>query len=340
MSNENAEEVAIHWDDFTVYHGKTNVVYATNYYPGGFTFNEHQRTASVENKWKFQSKEWLPELRVYDFGPRGWDPLTWRTNAQDILANKFPDQSSYSLFRNNPVSFTDPTGLFPVDMIDDWIPEVKEDGSVYYTAEADDNIATFAEQFNLGGEQARAIFDQNGFQTDVLNQPSRSPAGEGDIISGISVANVTGSKVLKMDWQSSVATDSRRINQILFAMEYTISEGQFNHNNFFQNIPYHPTGEGYGFGNTSMLRGTTTKITGSQMPISVMLNHKSKLPTSSIPDSNDNWYVPHQRMYYFHYDAESGSNYPAINMFIKFQGESNMKSFTRKFGFKFSGITK
>ncbi|MEM0941905.1 MAG: RHS repeat-associated core domain-containing protein [Bacteroidota bacterium] len=86
-----------------------------NYYPGGFTFNEHQRTASVENKWKFQSKEWLPELRVYDFGPRGWDPLIRRTNAQDILANKFPDQSPYSLFRNNPIRYTDPDGRAPID---------------------------------------------------------------------------------------------------------------------------------------------------------------------------------------------------------------------------------
>ncbi|MEM6816999.1 MAG: RHS repeat-associated core domain-containing protein, partial [Bacteroidota bacterium] len=87
-----------------------------NYYPGGFTFNEHQRTASVKNKWKFQSKEWLPELRVYDFGPRGWDPLTWRTNAQDILADQFPDQSPYSLFRNNPIRYSDPDGRFPIDI--------------------------------------------------------------------------------------------------------------------------------------------------------------------------------------------------------------------------------
>ncbi|MEM6362764.1 MAG: RHS repeat-associated core domain-containing protein, partial [Bacteroidota bacterium] len=115
LSNENAEEVAIHWDDFRVYHGKTNVVQAQAYYPGGATFNEHQRTASVENNWKFQSKEWLPELRVYDFGPRGWDPLTWRTNAQDILADQFPDQSSYSLFRNNPIRYTDPDGRAPID---------------------------------------------------------------------------------------------------------------------------------------------------------------------------------------------------------------------------------
>ncbi|MEM6736986.1 MAG: hypothetical protein AAF620_13055 [Bacteroidota bacterium] len=39
LSNENAEEIAIHWDDFTVYHGKTNVVYSSDFYPGSATFN-------------------------------------------------------------------------------------------------------------------------------------------------------------------------------------------------------------------------------------------------------------------------------------------------------------
>ncbi|MEM6738362.1 MAG: RHS repeat-associated core domain-containing protein, partial [Bacteroidota bacterium] len=144
LSNENAEEVAIHWDDFRVYHGKTNVVYATNYYPGGFTFNEHQRTASVKNKWKFQSKEWLPELRVYDFGPRGWDPLIWRTNAQDILADQFPDQSSYSLFRNNPVSFTDPTGMSPVDWVED------RNGNIYWDDNATSQATTKEGETYLG----------------------------------------------------------------------------------------------------------------------------------------------------------------------------------------------
>ncbi|MEM8940335.1 MAG: RHS repeat-associated core domain-containing protein [Bacteroidota bacterium] len=102
-----------HWDDFTVYHGKTNVVESSDYYPDVLTFNSYQRTASTPNRYKFQGHEWLEEMRWYDFGPRGWDPLTWRTNAQDILANKFPDQSSYSLFRNNPILFIDPDGRWP-----------------------------------------------------------------------------------------------------------------------------------------------------------------------------------------------------------------------------------
>ncbi|MEM6738276.1 MAG: hypothetical protein AAF620_19625, partial [Bacteroidota bacterium] len=49
LSNENAEEVAIHWDDFAVYHGKPNVVQVQAYYPYGGRFDQYQRTASTKN---------------------------------------------------------------------------------------------------------------------------------------------------------------------------------------------------------------------------------------------------------------------------------------------------
>jgi hypothetical protein len=56
--------------------------------------------------------------------------------------------------------------------------------------------------------------------------------------------------------------------------------------------------------------------------------------------SNDNWFVPHQGYYYFSYNAQSGAARPTVPMFIKFKGESNMRAFTKKFGFEFSGITR
>ncbi|MEM9858749.1 MAG: hypothetical protein AAF843_15430 [Bacteroidota bacterium] len=51
LSNENAEEVAIHWDDFTVYYGETNVVSASSYYPFRLLLEEYQRTASTEQRY-------------------------------------------------------------------------------------------------------------------------------------------------------------------------------------------------------------------------------------------------------------------------------------------------
>ncbi|MEM6816869.1 MAG: hypothetical protein AAF600_21180 [Bacteroidota bacterium] len=93
LSNENKEAVNIHFDDFAVYHGKINIVYATNYYPHGATFSEFVRTASESVKYGFQGHKWVSEVMSYDLGPRMWDPYTLRTNAPDILADQFPDQS-------------------------------------------------------------------------------------------------------------------------------------------------------------------------------------------------------------------------------------------------------
>ncbi|MEM0941308.1 MAG: hypothetical protein AAGI25_16200 [Bacteroidota bacterium] len=51
LSNENAEEVAIHWDAFTVYYGETNVMSASSYYPFRLLLEEYQRTASTEQRY-------------------------------------------------------------------------------------------------------------------------------------------------------------------------------------------------------------------------------------------------------------------------------------------------
>ena len=160
LSNENQEAVNIYWDDFMVYHGKTNVVERSDFYPGGAMFNRYERTASTPQNWKFQSKEWSPDLRVYHYGPRDWDPYTWRTNALDILADEFPDQSPYSLFRNNPVRFTDPTGMAAVDIID----IEKSTGEITITEAAGDDVVRLVDQGNV--EDSYTYGENGSFQSE------------------------------------------------------------------------------------------------------------------------------------------------------------------------------
>lgn len=90
----------------------------------------------------------------------------------------------------------------------------------------------------------------------------------------------------------------------------------------------------------AFLKGYTNKITGNPLYVQMMLNYKTKHPIATTPTSNDNWFVPHQGYYYFSYNAQSGAARPTVPMFIKFKGESNMRAFTKKFGFEFSGITR
>ncbi|MEM6817145.1 MAG: hypothetical protein AAF600_22595 [Bacteroidota bacterium] len=54
LSNETqGSEVVVSWDDLEVYHGKTNVVQAQAYYPGGAIFNDYKRTASIAQNFNF-----------------------------------------------------------------------------------------------------------------------------------------------------------------------------------------------------------------------------------------------------------------------------------------------
>lgn len=114
----------------------------------------------------------------------------------------------------------------------------------------------------------------------------------------------------------------------------------FKTQDFFKNIPELNIGTNYGLGGAAFFVGKTDTITGEKVPTQMMLDHKNRHPKETTPGSNNNWYVPHQKYYYSRYEAQSGENYPTVPMFIKFQGNSTMDAFSKKFGFRFSGITR
>ena len=108
LSNENKEAVDVHFDDFTVYHGKTNVVSSQDYYPFGLAFNERRRTASAPQNYKFNGFEEQRETGNYMAFYRDYDPVLGRWNQIDPKANDF--FSPYSGFQNNPLLYTDLLG--------------------------------------------------------------------------------------------------------------------------------------------------------------------------------------------------------------------------------------
>lgn len=67
------------------------------------------------NNYKFENKEWQDELglNVYDFHARNYMPDIGRTTTYDPLAEDFYDFSPQSFLNNNPIYFTDPTGMSP-----------------------------------------------------------------------------------------------------------------------------------------------------------------------------------------------------------------------------------
>jgi RHS repeat-associated protein len=68
---------------------------------------------------KFNGKSWETDLslNIYDFHARGYMPDIVRTFQQDPLAEKFSNMSPYSFLNNNPLRFTDPTGMASDDII-------------------------------------------------------------------------------------------------------------------------------------------------------------------------------------------------------------------------------
>lgn len=87
-----------------------------DYYPFGMNFvqgSEYSVVGSPLN-YKYGGKE-LQESGFYDFGARNYMPDLGRWFGVDPLAELAPDLSPYRYAFNNPISFTDPDGMYEGD---------------------------------------------------------------------------------------------------------------------------------------------------------------------------------------------------------------------------------
>ncbi len=118
LSNENQEAVNIHWDDFTVYHGKTNVVSTQDYYPFGMVMRSTARTASVPQRFKYNSFEFMDDLNLnlYDYLARQYDPAIGRFINVDPAADLMRRHSPYNYAFDNPIRYIDPDGMMPTEI--------------------------------------------------------------------------------------------------------------------------------------------------------------------------------------------------------------------------------
>ncbi len=123
LSNENQQAVNIHFDDFTVYHAKTRVVSAQEYYPFGLAFNEYARTASSSQNFKYNGIEYEESLGLdlYEMDFRQYDPAIARFMAIDPVIHH--SMSTYTAFDNNPVYWADPSGADAIynDQTDEYV---------------------------------------------------------------------------------------------------------------------------------------------------------------------------------------------------------------------------
>ena len=69
----------------------------------------------MENKYLYNGKELQEETGWLDYGARMYQPDIGRFSSVDPLTDLQEDYTPYHYVYNNPLSFTDPTGMFPFD---------------------------------------------------------------------------------------------------------------------------------------------------------------------------------------------------------------------------------
>ncbi len=97
-------------------------VQAVSYYPFGEIFSNQGINGGsplVDLPYKFTGQEYDPEIRLYYFGARYYDPGLGRFITPDTIVQSPGDPQSlnrYAYCRNNPLLYTDPTGhIFGID---------------------------------------------------------------------------------------------------------------------------------------------------------------------------------------------------------------------------------
>ncbi|MCH7415711.1 RHS repeat-associated core domain-containing protein [Belliella sp. R4-6] len=173
LSNENATPVEVFFDDFKVTHTNTPIVQKDDYYPFGMTFNSYSAPSGVGQKFKFNGKE-REELTGWDdFGARMYMSDLGRWGVVDPLAEVQESWNPYHFNYNNPIVFTDPTGMLPRYNWD--TGKYEDEGKVvsFEDAMAAHGIDVHNSNQNYGNGKREDRKDQSGQRIDL----SKADAG-------------------------------------------------------------------------------------------------------------------------------------------------------------------
>ena len=181
-----------------------NIVGRDDYYPFGLAMPGRSSNSSNPNDdYKFTGYEKDDEagLTVYHANARGYDPVLGRFNQVDPLSDLFPHVSSYAYGNNNPLRFTDPTGMAPYDWIRnnetgeytwDWNVTSSDntpEGHTYVGKGIDDIQADYKESTSLLGRMFGSGPDIDWESIGAVVKPYN----ESDYVTSIGIADNPGS---------------------------------------------------------------------------------------------------------------------------------------------------
>lgn len=115
--------------------------------------------------YKYNGKEYQDELglNMYDYGARNYDPALGRWMNIDPLAERHPENSTYTYCMNNPVVFVDPDGKDFGLYVDFKNGTVTIKATYYTTANDRDSAIKATKSWNdLSGKFSYNFKDENG----------------------------------------------------------------------------------------------------------------------------------------------------------------------------------
>src|SRR5690606_9506695 len=135
--------------------------------PFGETMAEqHSQTGDYSNRWKFTGHELDRETGLYYAGARYYDPRTSIWLSVDPLAEQAPDWTPYRYGFNNPIRYTDPTGMWKdiieinIDTCD--IQIIEADGDYVVRFKNKDNQVTESYTYGEKGSFSKDFDLQKG----------------------------------------------------------------------------------------------------------------------------------------------------------------------------------
>ena len=112
-------------------YGVVTTLDRNDYYPFGMSFLKTGLSAydpmAIPYNYKYNGKE-LQETGFYDFGARMYMPDVGRWTQIDPLSEEDSDWSPYKFGFNNPLAFTDPTGMAEESTLTDF--KLKQNGEI------------------------------------------------------------------------------------------------------------------------------------------------------------------------------------------------------------------
>ncbi|QDH80583.1 RHS repeat-associated core domain-containing protein [Echinicola soli] len=102
-----------------------------NYYPFGMSFNSYTKQSSTEQNFLFNGKERDEVTGWDDFGARMYMSDLGGWGVVDPLASYEPGWTPYRFAFNNPLRYSDPSGLLELDQIIDIFNNAPEGRSSY-----------------------------------------------------------------------------------------------------------------------------------------------------------------------------------------------------------------